>query len=143
MEFLCCRLRVRLRLFLTVDVDDSVVKVDMIAWDSDQALHQIRLWACRRVDGARLDEYDDVAAPGLAIVNERHPFGGRRQGDAVDHEVVADQQRLLHGAGGDDEVLREKSEDEESDDQDGADAGRGLEGSLFVFSLLERGFSLL
>jgi hypothetical protein len=55
-----------------------------------------------------LDEDHDVAALWLAIVNQRHPLGGRSEGDAVHHQVIAHQQRLLHRAGGNDEVLARK-----------------------------------
>src|ERR1035437_228410 len=79
----------------------------------------------------RLVEDHDVAAPGLAVVNQRHPFGGRGKGDAVHHQVIAHQQRLLHGAGGNDEVLAEEGEDKKANNQNGADAGHRLVGRLF------------
>ena len=41
-------------------------------------------------------------------MDEGRPAGGRGEGDAVDEDVVADEQRLLHGAGGDLEVLEDE-----------------------------------
>ena len=40
----------------------------MIAGDADEPLDQ------EEVGLARLDEYDDVVAPRLAVVDQRHPF---------------------------------------------------------------------
>ena len=89
-----------------VEDDDSVAQVDVIAGDADEALHQIQ------VGFAGFEEDDDVAAVGFAVMDERHPGGCGCEGDAVDEEMVADEEGFLHGAGGDDEVLAEEGEDE-------------------------------
>ena len=49
---------------------------------------------------AGLEEDDDVAAVDVAVEGEGHPLGRRSEGDAVDEDVVADEQGLLHGAEG-------------------------------------------
>jgi len=104
--------------------DEAGAQVDVIAGDADEALDQglVDQLVAHRVRH-RLDEDHDIVAPGLAVVNQRHPFGRGREGDAVDQQVVAHQQSLLHGAGGNDVVLRQKREDEQPHHQHGADAG--------------------
>jgi len=126
-------LSVRIWVFLAIDVNDAIVKMNMVAGHSDKPLYQKE--DCRlaiTVDGAGLDKHDDVAALWLAIVDEGHPLGGRRQSDAVHNEVITDQERLLHRAGRNDEVLREKGKDKKAYDQNRANARRSFEGSLFV-----------
>jgi hypothetical protein len=63
----------------------------------------------------------------VAVVDEGRPGGGRRERDAIDQDVVADEQRLLHGGGGDLEVLEDEGHDEEADGEHGADGGERLE----------------
>src|SRR3569833_3039238 len=115
---LCCRLRVRIRMLLAVDVDDSIVKMKMIARNSDLPLHQEqnrRFAVC--VDRPRFDEDHDVATFRFAIVNEWHPLAWRCQRDAINNEMVADKKRLLHRAGRDHKVLCKKGENEKADNQ--------------------------
>ena len=79
----------------------------------------------------------------LAVVDEGRPERGRREGDAVDQDVVADEQGVLHGGGGDFEVLEDEGHDEEADGEDGADGGEGFECGLVVFGPgLGRGFQV-
>ena len=80
---------------------------------------------------AGLEEHDNVAALRLAVVDQRHPFGRRRERDAIDDQMIAHQQGLLHRTGGDDEVLGEKGEDEQAHDQHGTDAGCRFKGRFF------------
>ncbi len=112
-----------------VEVDDAVAEVDAVAGDADGALDEEEVGRF----GLGLEEDDDVAALDVAVVDEGRPVGGRGEGDAVDQDVVADEQRLLHGGGGDLEVLEDEGHDEEADGEDGADGGEGF----------QRGFGLL
>jgi hypothetical protein len=56
--------------------------------------------------------------------------------------MIANQRRLLHGARGKDEILRQEGEDVQADHKDGADAGQSLEGSL-VDTLLSEDLALV
>ena len=78
----------------------------MIAGNADAALDQ------KEVRLAGFEEDHDVVSLWLAVVDQRHPVGGRRQSDAIDHQVIANQQSVLHGTRRDDEVLAQKREDE-------------------------------
>ena len=111
---------------LAVQVDVALVQVHAIAGDADDALDQEHI----RIAG--LEEDDDVAAVDGAVAHEGRPVRGRRQIDAIDQDVIADEQRVLHGAGGDDEVLKDEGQDEEADDDDGAVGCQGLERSFVV-----------
>ncbi len=79
-----------------------VLETDMVARDSHHALHEGLL----DVDG--IAEYDDVPAfhvlVGENILADRP---SRRVGQLVDQQVVADQQRIFHRSGGDDEGLNQ------------------------------------
>ncbi len=109
--------------------------MDVVAGHADEALDQEEvLGLAVGVQfglGDGLDEDHNVAAPRLAVVHQRHPLGGRSQRDAVDDEVIADQQRLFHRSGRDDEVLREKGENEQAHHQHRADAGHGFKRRFF------------
>jgi hypothetical protein len=71
------------------------------------------------------------------MVEEGHPRRGGRKGDALDDNVVAYQQGTGHGSGGNDEVLKEKTHDKESDDEGGTERGQFLKaGTLLVFAML-------
>ena len=112
-----------------VEVDDAVAEMDAVAGDADGALdeEEIRL--------AGLEEDDDVAALDVAIEGERRPLGWRGEGDAVDEDVVADEEGVDHRGRGDLEVLEDEGHDEETDGEDGADGGEGLEWSFGLFLL--------
>ena len=130
------RRRMRLRLSHSIDDHNSVAQVEVVAGNGDEALDQKEI----RVTG--LEKNDDVAAPGLAIAHQRHPFRGRRKRDAIHDQVIADEQGLFHRARGNDEVLRQKSEDIKAHHQHGADAGDGLNGvsSTFSFAAMRLAF---
>jgi hypothetical protein len=118
---------VRLVLGDSVEVDDAIAEVDVIAGDANGALdeEEIRL--------AGFEEDDDVAASNVAIEGKRRPLCRRSKGDAVHQNVVADEQGLHHGGRRDFEVLEDEGHHEETDGEDGADGGEGL----------QRGFGLL
>jgi hypothetical protein len=124
---------VRLVLGDSVEVDDAVAEMDVIAGDADGALdeEEVRL--------AGLEKDDDVAAPDVAIEGEGGPFCGRGQGDTVYEDVVADEQGLHHGGRGDLEVLEDKGHHEETDGKDGADGGEGLKRSFGLLLLCDVG----
>ena len=111
-----------LRLVLrdAVEVDDAVAEMDVIAGDADGALDE------EEVGFAGFEEDDDVAAADVAIVGEGRPLCGWGEGDAVYQDMVADEERLDHGGGGDFEVLEDERHDEETDGENGADGGEGL-----------------
>ena len=123
MIFRRCRLGVRLVLRHAVEDHDAVAQMDMVAGHADQPLHQGQILGISIRIQVRhgLDEDHNVVAPGLAVVNQRHPLRGRGQGDAIHQQVVAHQQRLLHRAGGNDVVLRQKGEDEQAHHQNRAE----------------------
>jgi hypothetical protein len=102
-----------------------------------------RIWIARQADdaldvvlaGARVLEHDHVAALGLggedAARQERaqvHPADGRagRRGIAIgpfrDEQIVADQQRRFHRAGGNPEGLEQQGAEHAGDEQ-GVDDG--------------------
>ena len=116
-----------------VEVDDAVAEVDAVAGDADGALdeEEIRL--------AGLEEDDDVAAADVAIEDEGRPFGGRGEGDAIYQDVVADEQGFDHAGGGDLEVLEDEGHHEETDGEDGADGGEGLEWGFGLLLLVDVG----
>lgn len=116
-----------------VEVDDAVAHVDAVAGDADGAFdeEEIRL--------AGFEEDDDVAAADVAIEGEGRPLGGRGEGDAVDEDVVADEESLDHRGRGDLEVLEDEGHDEETDGEDGADGGERLEWSFGLFLLNDVG----
>ena len=114
-----------------VEVEDAVAQMDAVAGKADAALDQIEVGGL----GVGLEEDDDVAAADVAVVDEGRPVGWRRERDAIDQDVVADQQRLLHGGGGDLEVLEDEGHDEEAEGEDGADGGERLEWGLVLLLL--------
>ena len=115
-----------------VEVDDAVAEMDLVARDADGALDE------EEVGFAGFEEDDDVAAADVAIEDEGRPFCGRSEGDAVDEDVVADEEGLDHRGRGDLEVLEDEGHDEETDGEDGADGGEGLERGLGMVLLLGR-----
>ena len=95
----------------------------LVAGNTDAAFDQIEVGGF----GVGLEEDDDVAAANIAIVDEGRPERWRRERDAVHQDVVADEQRLLHGRGGNLEVLEDEGHDEEADGEHGADGGERLD----------------
>ena len=87
-----------------VEVDDAVAEMDAVPREADGTLDQDEVGLL----GIGLEEDDDVATVDVTVVDERSPLGGRSEGGAIDEDVVADEQGLLHGAGGDLEVLEDE-----------------------------------
>src|SRR4029077_13999799 len=94
---------------LPIDPDRAFVEVDGIARQADDALHVVRLIGRE----GRLED-DDLLA--LGIAPERHvPVGERNAGviaNAAHDEVVADEESILHRAGGDDARLADGAVDQ-------------------------------
>ncbi len=79
----------------------------------------------------RMQEHEDVTVPRRAIGNQlADPLGGWSQQDAVDENVIADQQRVLHRAGWNGERLQREGDDEQSGHQHDSDGGNELGSSL-------------
>jgi hypothetical protein len=114
-----------------VEVDDAVAEVDVVAGDADGALDEEQVGGL----GLGLEEDDDVAAVDVAVEGKGCPFGGGREGDSIDEDVVADEQGADHRGRGDLEVLEDEGHDEEGDGEDGADGGHGLQKGLMLFGL--------
>ncbi len=123
-------LRVGLILGDAVEVDGSVDEVDVIAGNADHALDQVEVLAVGFERG--LEEDDDVAAAHIAVMNERRPVRGRRERDAIDHDVIADEQRLLHRGRRDGEILEDEGEGEEPEHEDAADGSEGFQWRFFT-----------
>ena len=66
----------------------------------------------------------------VTIVLKEGPLRGRGEGHAVDEDVVADKEGVLHGARRDDVVLKDKGHQEQADRENGTNGGDGLERSL-------------
>src|SRR5580658_3808471 len=128
----CCgRLGVRLILSHSIDEDDAVAQMNTIAGNAYQPLYKKRVFAsCHR---HRLQENNNIVSLWLAVVGQRHPLVGRRESDAIDEEMVTDEERLLHRSRGNDEVLCEKGENEKSHDEHCAQTGDTL-GESFLTS---------
>jgi hypothetical protein len=116
----------QLVLTLAIEVDIALVQMQMVTWNPDHPLDQ------EHIGITGLQEDDDVAAMHGAITHKGRPVRRRRQIHAVDQDMVADEQSLLHRAGGDDEVLKDEGEDEEAYHDDGAVRCQGLERGLVM-----------
>jgi hypothetical protein len=102
-----------------VEVDDAVAEMDAVPREADGTLDQDEVGAL----GVGLVEDDDVAASDVAVVGEGGPGRGRGEGGAIDEDVVADEQGLLHRARGDLEVLEDEGLGEYDQHQQSADRG--------------------
>ena len=121
----------------TVEVDDAVAEMDAVAGDADGALDE------EEIRHAGLEEDDNVAAANIAIKGEGRPLCRRGERDAVYQDVVADEQGFDHAGRGDFEVLEDEGHHEETDGEDGADGGEGLEwgfGLLLLGDVGDGGF---
>jgi len=89
----CC-FGVRLVLRHSVDNHDAVAQMDMVARHANESLDQVHVVAI--FIGHRFVKDHNIAALGLTVVNERHPFGGWSEGDAIYQQMVAHQECLFH-----------------------------------------------
>lgn len=105
-------------------------EMNPVAGDGDGALDEVDLGWVRR-DGVGFEKDDDVAALHGAVVHEGGPPGGRSKSDPVRDDVIADEQGVLHGAGGNAEVLEDEAKDEKTDDQDDAHGRERFQGCFF------------
>src|SRR5207302_2967513 len=107
--------RVRLFKAFAVDPDGALADVDHIAGKSDNALNVVRLIG---VEG-RLED-DDLLA--FRIAPQRNVNVGKRNSgvvaNAAHDEVIADEQRFFHGAGGNDARLADCTVDEKKNKAD-------------------------
>jgi hypothetical protein len=112
---------------LPVTVNDPVFQVNPIAGDADDELHEKQSGLGRR------DEDDDVATMNAAVGNEREPCGLWRGGNAVNEEVVPDEQRVFHGTGWNLKGLQAESDDKKANHEDGGHGGDELHGGFLLF----------
>jgi hypothetical protein len=100
-------------------VDDP----DAVAGQADGPLHVILL------DIHRIAEHDDIAAAHLPIGQDVLGNGARgREGQLIHQDVIAHQQRGLHGRAGDDEGLHQAGGSEQQ--QDHGDGPLGNEAAV-------------
>src|ERR1019366_8384056 len=112
--------------FLAIAIDHAVNQLDAIARHSHYALHDVEAGLRRR------NKHKNVIVLGVAIGNQRaNPIRLGSQVDAIHKDVVANQQGILHGTGGDDEGLQRKSNDEESGHQNDRDRSNKLRSRFF------------
>ena len=110
---------------LAVAIEDAAGEMDVVTGKADDAFDE------DHVGLAGFDEDDDVVNFGIAIGDEGHPRSFGRVGDAIDEYVVADEEGLEHGAGRDDEILKDEAEDEDAEDENGADGSDHLRDGFF------------
>ena len=77
----------------------------------------------RRVHG--IVKYHDVAAGDLAVGQHMVPRSANPITEFIDQQVVADQERVLHGLGRNRESLDQEGNDEHSDDYSSSDGLNG------------------
>src|SRR5580658_2298349 len=77
-----------------VENHDAVAQMDVVTRHPDEALDESGVYrlaiGIHRIEAGledRLDEDDNVAAPGLTVMNKGHPLCGRSQIDAVNNQV--------------------------------------------------------
>ena len=110
---------------MAVEDELLVGQADVVAGDPDGALDE------GLADIDRVAEDDDVAAADVAIGEEKAGGGaGRRVGELIDQEVIADEEGIFHGAGGDDESLDEAGSAEQQ--QDDGNGPFGDEAALLI-----------
>src|SRR2546429_6242218 len=129
--------RVVLLKTLAIDPYATIVNVDGLAGQPDDALHVVRGVRSKR----RLED-DDLLAFGIAP-QRNVPVGERHTcvvADAAHDEVIADEQRVLHRARRNDARLADRAVDEQKDEADpepGDDfaLNLGLHGQICFFLL--------
>src|ERR1019366_416946 len=97
---------------LAIAVDDAIAQVDAISRHAHDPFHHEQALFLRR------QEHNNVVAADIAI-REQRPHPKCRLGELLPvHEyVVADEQRVLHGTGGNLKRLEHERDDEQSGDQ--------------------------
>src|SRR5258708_16945027 len=119
---------------LSVAIDHSIAQVNAVSGNSDNALHYVQSRGYRR------EEDDDVSVAHVTVRHERTNVAGLGRGrETVNKNVVAYQQRALHGARWNGKGLKDKSDDKNPGNKHCDEAGNGLRKSflppfrLFVF----------
>ena len=99
--------------------------MNVVPGDTDDALHDIETRCFRR------QEHHDIAKVDVAVGKQRSdPVALGSKLNAIDEDMVADEQRVLHRAGGNFEGLYHECDDEQACDQDGTERGQKLDGGL-------------
>lgn len=115
-----------------IAINDAVAKVDAIAWKPDDSFDKDVMLSLSVGRGA--EEDDGLVVLELAIGKKGRDWRRRRKGDALDKDMVANQQRARHGRGWDGEVLEEEGHDEEGDGESRADRGELVQrGTVAIF----------
>ena len=100
---------VRFRKSRAIAIDHAIAQVDSIPWNSDDPFYDMqagRLWR---------EKYDDVAAPNVAVREQRRdPRALRSKPHAIHYEMIAHEQGVLHRTRWDRESLRDKNNDEQA-----------------------------
>src|SRR5215468_7513360 len=94
-----------------ISIHRAVDEVDPVARNSDDSLHDIK----PRLGGRK--ENDDVSPLDVAIRQDRHPGCFWSELFAIDEDVVADEECVLHGTRRDLECLEDECDDEKARDQ--------------------------
>src|SRR5262252_3298828 len=101
-----------------IAIDHTVLETDTVSGHADYTLHNVESRLCRR------DENKNVIMLGVAVGNERlDPTGFGREQNAVDEDVVANEEGVFHGAGRNDESLQREGDDEQAGYQYGGNGG--------------------
>ncbi len=117
---------------LAVTIDLAIAQVNAIARHPHNPFHHVR----PSVGCIRMQKHNDVAAPHLTVRKQwSRPRSLRRELNPVYKHVIPDQQRVLHGTGGDLEGLHHKRDDEQSRYQHRRQRGQKLHRSLAWFFL--------
>jgi len=100
-------------------------QMDAISGNPDDPFHHVKA----RLSGRKKNH--DILALYFPVGKQRpHPVGGRSEQDPVYEDMVADQQCVLHGTGGDFKGLQDEGDDEQSGHQHRGQRGQELHGSL-------------
>ena len=96
--------------------------MNVIAGDPDNPLYDVQARCLRR------QEHDDIPKVDVAIGKQRaDPVALGSKLNAIDEDMVTDQQCVLHRTGGNFERLYHECDDEQACDQDGTERGQKLD----------------
>ena len=117
---------------VTLQFSDNTL-LPLLLGDHDR--HMVRI---EQALGVRMScRGNRVAIAGFAVGQQRsHPMRRRREPLAIHKYVVANQERVLHGTGGDFEGLENKRNDEQAGDQHSRDGGEEFDGRFLRLLVL-------